>query len=279
MNKKALIILILLILVAFIGFKFFSSRTTGIAGLKIVSTPAVDIFIDDKLTGKTPYEGKHSVGEYILKLIPESTATQASSWQGKIVLNPSVLTYVNRELGVSELTSAGEILTLEKISQNQAQLAVFSQPGAAVVLLNSEEKGATPLLVSDLTPGEYDLAVSSPGFIGRTVRIQATSGYKLVVNFQLALASGGSELSESVVTPSPSEKLEKEPSRPYVVIKDTPTGFLRVRTAPTTSATEAAQVKPGEKYSFLEEKEGWYKISYNSGKDGWISGRYADKVE
>jgi N-acetylmuramoyl-L-alanine amidase len=64
-----------------------------------------------------------------------------------------------------------------------------------------------------------------------------------------------------------------------VVIKNTPTGWLRVRMEPSLSATEAAKVKPGEKYTLLDEKNGWYKISYKEGEEGWISGRYAKKLD
>jgi len=44
-------------------------------------------------------------------------------------------------------------------------------------------------------------------------------------------------------------------------------------------ATEAAKVNPGETYPFLDEKEGWFKIEYDKDKEGWISGKYAEKVE
>ena len=43
-------------------------------------------------------------------------------------------------------------------------------------------------------------------------------------------------------------------------------------------ASEEAQVKPGQKFSFIEEKEGWYKINYEGVKEGWIYGQYAEKA-
>ncbi len=61
-------------------------------------------------------------------------------------------------------------------------------------------------------------------------------------------------------------------------ILDTPTGFLRVRANPSTSASEITQVKPGEKYSLLEEKASWYKIKVKEGTEGWVSGQYAKKL-
>ncbi len=118
------------------------------------------------------------------------------------------MTFVNRELGISELTSGGEILTLEKNTQNEAQLAVFSQVDGASVIIDGQERGNTPLFINNIVPGEHDVAITSPGFVSRTVRVQTTVGYKLTINFQLAL-SGGSEIPgvEVSVTPtvSPSD--------------------------------------------------------------------------
>lgn len=278
MNKKAILIVAILIAVlGFGGYKLLSLRTGGTSGLKVISTPTASIFLNDKLIGKTPYDDKYSSGEYILKLVPEGISAQTISWQGKITLNPQVLTYVNRELGTSELTSAGEILTLEKISNSQTQLVVTTQPDGATVILDGQEKGTATLTPMDVTAGEHEAAVTSPGFTSRTVRVAAVSGYKLIVNIQLALAPG-QEVPSGTASPTGTVQT-KEIKKPYVLIKDTPTGFLRVRMEPSTSATEAAQVKPGEKYPYLEEKNGWFKITYESGKSGWISGTYAEKVE
>lgn len=278
MNKKAvLIIIIFLAVLGFGGYKLLSMQTGGTAGLKVLSTPVASIFLNDKLIGKTPYDDEYSTGEYILKLIPEGISDQAISWQGKINLNPQVLTYVNRELGSSELTSAGEVLTLEKNSFSYAQLAVISQPDSSQVLVDGQEKGNTPLSPTEVTAGEHEVTVTSPGFTSRSVRISAVSGYKLLVNIQLALAPGQEPPATGSATSTATK--EKEIARPYIQIKDTPTGFLRVRVAPSLSATEAAQVKPGEKYPYVDEKEGWFQITYEKDKNGWVSATYATKVE
>jgi hypothetical protein len=67
--------------------------------------------------GKTPFEDKLKVGEYLLKLIPEGNATDTASWQGKINIYKNTLTFVNRELGSSDVTSAGEIFTAVKMKK------------------------------------------------------------------------------------------------------------------------------------------------------------------
>ena len=62
---------------------------------------------------------------------------------------------------------------------------------------------------------------------------------------------------------------------------DTPTGFLRVRSEPSSIAKEIGQVEPGNVYYFLEQDTvtGWLKIEYEEGKEGWISSQYAKRVE
>lgn len=279
MSKKALIIvLILVVAIVFGGYKLYLTRMSGVSGLKVVSNPPANIFLDDKLIGKAPYDNRQSSGEHVLKLVPDDSVTStASSWRGKIFLQPNILTFVKRDLGVSELTSSGEIVTMEGVTSSDAQLAVFSQPDSATIVFDGQEKGTTPFLIRDVVPGDHDVAVTSPGFIGRTIRVDAQAGYKISVNFQLALSGESDATSSAVVTPVQSSN--KEPKKPYALIKDTPTGFLRVRSAVGTSASEVAQIKPGEKYSILEVKEDWYKINYIEDKEGWISSRYVQKID
>src|SRR3989338_8584916 len=180
MNKKTLVLFIVFAAVIIIGgYKLFAVRSTAISGLKVVSEPVSSIFLDDKLIGKTPYDDKYAQGEYVIKLIPQDASVNAISWQTKIKLNPAVLTYVNKELGSSELTSPGEIVFLEKLTGNESQIYVSSNPDAAKVTIDGLEKGITPLTYPNAQGGEHDIAVSSTGFMGRTVRVQVIPGYQI----------------------------------------------------------------------------------------------------
>ena len=293
-------LIVLLLALAFLGAGgwLLLSRVSGAGGqavLKINSTPVATVFLNSQNIGKTPYEGKHPAREYTLKLIPESSTESVTSWEGKVRLTANLLTFVNRELKDSELTSSGEMLTLEKISGSKAQLAVLSNPDGAVVTLSGAEKGTTPLVVQDIEPGSYDLAVSAVGFGSRTLKVRATGGYKLTAEFQLGLKSMTASPSPST-TPESSPKASPKPSssatssatpkpsgsppaKPYVQILETPTGFLRVRKQPSTDADEISRVNPGEFYKLLDEQNGWYKIAVKSDTEGWISGQYAEKFE
>lgn len=283
MSKKVLFIVVFFAAVVLFGlYKIWVDKSTASAELKVVATPNANIFLDDKLIGKTPFDETQKSGEYILKLIPEEASANFSTWQGKINLYPSVLTYVRRDLGPSELTSAGEIVTLEKINTNTPQISVVSTLDGSQVLIDGQERGTTPLTV-DSSPGEHEVAVSTTGFTGRSIKIATIENYKVIVNFQLALSSP--DQSPIQETPTESTQAGKittgtpATSKPYVLINDTPTGFLRVRLDASLAATEVAQLKPGDKVEFLEEKEGWFKVLYSEGKEGWVSQRYSEKVE
>lgn len=313
--KKFIIIAIILIVLVGGGAIFLRMRGGGdsqMAVLKVTSTPTATIFLDNQNLGKTPFEQKVKPGEYGLKLIPETTVSSLVSWEGKIQLSPNLLTFVNRDLGESELSSAGETLFLEKISGKEAELAILSTPDAASVTINSEDKGATPLVLSDLTVGSYDVTVSIDGFKSRTIKVKTTAGYKLTAQFQLAVSSDAQQTPEpspsvdpSVkaspkaspkisptprVTPTPRASTEattsasakpktSPPPKPYIEVLDTPTGFLNVRSESSTSADILTQIHPGEFYPLLDESGGWYKIEYEADKEGWVSSQYAEKFE
>lgn len=284
MKGKLILLLILILLFAgFVAVRFFILDKQNVYGeLKVISSPTASIFVNNVAVGKTPFVDKYKTGEYLLKLIPEGNATDTASWQGKIKIFKNVQTYVNREMGTSEITSAGEIFTVEKIQNksigsNFGEIQVETEPNGSIVYLDNEEKGVSPMLLADVPKGDHEVSVFMPGFFRRNQKINIVSGYLIRTNFKLSVDQSqkiNGTKNEDVKTSSPSAILGGE--KTTVVIKDTPTGFLRVREAPSLEASEAAQVKPGETFDFLDEKEGWYQIKYD-GKTGWISSVYSEK--
>ena len=61
-----------------------------------------------------------------------------------------------------------------------------------------------------------------------------------------------------------------------VVIRETETGWLRVRDAPSSAGVEVTKVKPKEKYILLEQDKDWLRIDLGDEKSGWILAKYAD---
>jgi hypothetical protein len=274
--RKAIPLVAVLFLLLIVAGYFFVLAPKSVGRINITSTPKASIFLNEKLIGKTPYFQNQKPGDYTLKLIPDDTSSQASSWEGQVSIKPGFETYVKRDLGESEVGSGGEIVSIEKIEGNETQLSVSTSPDAVTVLLDGQERGVAPQLLRSVAVGEHDITLTLPGYITRTIRTKTDIGYKVSVLAQLALSPDAPAPASSSGSSAATSTSTSTSSTPKVVIKDTPTGFLRVRSSPSLTASETAQIKPGESYDFLEEKDGWYHISLN-GKDGWIAARYADK--
>ncbi|MDO8609159.1 MAG: PEGA domain-containing protein [bacterium] len=294
MKGKLILLLILILLFGgFVFIRFFfmdKQNTNGI--LKIVSSPSASVFINGVIIGKTPITNqKYKTGEYILKLIPEGVATETASWNGKINIYKNALTYVNRELGSSDITSSGEIFTTTKMDKNiksgYGEIYIETEPQGAIVSLDNDEKGVASLIMSDVLKGDHELSVYMPGFFRRTQKVNVDSGYRVHAYFKLAI-----DPSQQIPTPKPTGDPNAATgsasikTNNLVLIKDTPQGWLRVRDDASVDASESARIKPGEKYDFIEEKNGWYKIKFNNNDsglvsgsftEGWISAQYATK--
>jgi len=283
------------------------------AALKINTTPQATVFIDGKHMGTTPFLNEQlEAGEITLKLVPEQTENQSITWEGLIELTSGVVTVVNHEFATENNSAAGEILTLQSNNRSVASLSVVSQPDAAVVRVDGESKGFTPLVVDQINEGDHQLLVTSPGYQERTINIKAQTGYRLTVSVQLAreeVPTGNEVDKESdqaspsadtkttatesaskatptpkdkQTTPTPTKKATATPAtldKPYVKINETPTGWLRVRKDPKLDGEELAKVNPGDMFPLKDEQSGWYQIEYEDGKMGWIAGQYAEKYE
>jgi uncharacterized protein YgiM (DUF1202 family) len=294
MKRKIIFLLILLGLVMLVTalIRMLSNRGPKQGELRVDSQPEATIFLDNKNIGKTPFRDTVESGEYTIKLVPESAVSQATSWEGRISVGQNLLTYVNAALSESELSSAVDVIWLEKITSKQSEISVTTSPDGSTVLIDDETRGVTPLSLADITPGDHMLSVTSTGFLSRSLKVKTTPGYRLIANFKLALSSGASPVveesaspsSQLATTPTPSSSPASssqtvDPPKPFVIIKETPTGFLRVRMEPSTSASEAGRVNPGEKYSYSDTQNGWYEIAFEGAKTGWVSGQYVENVE
>ena len=211
----------------------------------------------------------------------ETSATDTASWNDKINIYKNSLTYVNRELGSSDIASAGEIFTTVKMTKKpqdaqSGEIYVETEPQGAIVTLDSDEKGVAPALMENVSRGDHELSVFMPGFFRRTQKINVDPGYRVNAAFKLAIDQSSSFVKTSDDKTKTASNSGNITNKTYVTIRDNPQGWLRVRTDGSIDASESARVKPGEKYEFLDEKTGWFKIKYNDNKDGLVSGDFTE---
>lgn len=290
------------------GCTIFPSRKK--AALNVTTTPKATIFLDGEHLGQTPYYNeKLKSGEYVLKIVPESSGQALTPWEGRVNLSPGILTVVNRELGLTQELSSGEILSFEPLADKKAvSISIVTTPDGAVVNLDGEPRGFAPLSIDNISEGEHILVVNSPGYQEKSIKAKTVKGNKLIASIQLAriatdtAPSGESEATPSAspkaspkaspqaspttkTSPSPSVKASPKSSptanlaRPYVQIDSPDVGWVRVREEPNTRATELTKVDHGQQFPLVSEQSGWYQIEYETGKKGWISGKYAEKFE
>jgi hypothetical protein len=302
MKKKLLVIIILVavfLLFIFVRF-FFLDKRSNFGKIKIVSSPAASVFINDVNVGKTPYEDASlEVGDYSLKLIPEGKDKSTVPWDDKVQIHKNTLTYISRELGTSELTSAGEVLTVvpmeNKPKGNAGEIYIDTEPTGAIIYLDNDEKGIASIVLQDVPPGDHELAVYLPGFFRRAQKIQVEKGYQVRAKFKLALDQSHKTLEEELLekrkeasAEAKKREEEKEASNEAetktstttgttVEVLDTPTGFLNVRSEPSVDGDIVTTVAPGDTYEYSDTQDGWYKITTDDGSVGWVSGDYVEE--
>lgn len=280
---KRRVLLVVVIVLFFIGIfvlaKFGATLLApkGRGALQVTSNLKASIYLDNKRIGSMPLclcnqNQTLSARKYDLKIIPDDKSLQ--SFSAKITVNSDVLTAVERTFLPGGLASA-YILTLEKTKDKNPQIFISSVPDSALISIDGEEKGVTPLDLKLISSSEHEVEITKQGFAKKTVRVRAVPNFRLILNAILGAGSKDEEISGSP-TPSTTPAVTKE-SEAQVLIKNTPTGFLRVRSSPSLSAAEIGRVSPGESYPFVSENDSWFEITLTTGKNGWVSKTYAQK--
>lgn len=264
MKKMLLWILVLISAVALL-FRFSDKAAQVFLGIKqtsgisILSDPAgATVYIDDKEVGKTPYDDKDlDVENYTVKLDKDGAA-----WQGKLKLTAGTVAVINRDLAQDQASSAGEILTLDK----GKGLTIISNPDNALVEIDGKSYGKTPITLS-MVPGEHTILVSHTNYLKRSIRASLPDNFNLTVWVDLALSEADlTTITTPVITQTPE-----------VLVKQTPTGFLRVRDKPSLTGKEVGKVNPGDKLILLEEQAGWDRVRLSDGTEGYVSSQYVEK--
>ena len=218
------------------------------------------------------------MGAALTAVVPDGVATQAASWQRKISLFSGSLTYVDVQLESTDIASWADVYWLTKLGtfNTSSGLVVETEPSGALIYLDNDEKGVSPLTLDNVSKGGHELSVFMPGFSRRSKKITISSGYQLHAFIKLAL-DPSQKSQYTIIEPTPTAAASTTEPANTVHILDTPTGWLRVRDEPTLDASESARVNPGQRFELLDEQTGWYKIKIDDQKMGWISSEYAQK--
>ena len=281
MKKRVLMVLAILLILAgiFILVRVAANvlKPKGRGALQVNSNIKASVTLNEEVLGTTPlYRGDQNEslpeGLYDLKITPEDKNLEAYS--AKVKINPGVLTAVERTFLPGSLASS-YILMLEKSQVKNPQIFISSIPDNSLVSIDGTDEGVTPLNLPSISASEHEVEIQKEGFAKKTIRVRAVDGYKLVLN--VVLSAGGSSEIEIAPSVSPTAVLTPIPPPNSITIKNTPTGFLRVRSTPSLAGTEIGRVTPSETYEVLEENASWVKIKLKDGQEGWVSKTYTQK--
>ncbi len=229
------------------------------SGISVLSNPdGATVFLDGKEMGKTPFEDKNlEVSDYLVKIEKDQVI-----WQGKISMVAGTITVINRDLSKDISGSSGEILTLKK----GKGVTIVSNPTDASIDIDGKIFGKTPQTL-DIVPGEHVILLTHANYLNRSIKANLPDGFNLTVVSDLAISEADPiTISTPVITQTPE-----------VIVKSTPTGFLRVRDKASTIGKEVAQVKLGETLILLEEQGNWDRVRLSDGTEGYVSSTYVEK--
>ncbi len=255
--RKLIIVLVVFIIIG--GFLFLIISGVGkpkIASLMVESNLITSVYVDGKKVGETPYTGTYDAREVVVGV---------GNYETRVNLESGIKTVIERDFTANN--SSGEIISFEKTGGNETSLAVVTNPDSATVNLDNISRGSAPLKIDGLTAGTHNLSIGINGYKLRNFSINLVPGYKLITVV---------DLSPTAVTQNTKQN---DTTQVFVKILDTPNGFLRVRSQPTTATDEIGQVRPGEKYQLVktDSKTGWYDIQLTATSSGWVSNTYAVK--
>lgn len=276
MKKAKVFLIVIFSLIILVGTGFFLAGyfSPKPGGLRVETNLKASVFVDGTLVGETPFRGSYKAGPVLLRLFPKGSGDSLIPFETSINLVSGIETVVGRNFGTSEASSSGYVISFDKTGGQTAGLIVISQPDNAQVQIDGVSRGFSPYRSTAIAPAKHTITIKSPGYSDLTITVNTIIGYRLT--FYGKLASG-----------DPGQVPNQEPQKTEVktvTISDTPTGYLRVRTAAGQNGEEIAQVKPGDEFAYLgtDTATGWLEIQYEASKSGlpngitgWVSGQYA----
>ena len=201
--KKIILTLTIVGVVILGGYVFYKTVwINNIAGESALAVNSVqgntNVFVNDKLLGTTPfYSNAIKSGN-----VEVSIRNDDRTFDINLNLEPNTETILNRELGPNRDFGAGDTVWVER-SKDTPSMSVISDPVGALVKLDGEVKGETPITINNIKVGEHDLEISKDGFESRTLRPDIKEGIKLNVDSKLFTKPVGRPLAQlKISTPT-----------------------------------------------------------------------------
>jgi len=269
--KKFIPLILTPLAIGLIGYFFRYSIFASRGVLEINTTPPTIVVINGEEAGTTPFKEEFSPQRLDIKFLSFKDTGKDLLWQGKVPITAATLTMVKYTFEKEKQENYGEILTFNKIPDRKTgALLISSYPDGAIVNLDGEIKGHTPILLEKIPPGHHTLELNLTGYNNTVLGINIATGFQL--NAEIKLSAEKKLADDDQIAANSSIDNQNI----IVTILSTPTSWLRVRNGPGTGFAEVDRVIPGEEYPFEEQQADWLKIILDDNTKGWISAQYGE---
>ena len=277
MNKniiRAVVVTAFLVLIIIIVALYAIGTKPRPAGLLVIANIPASVYVDGQLGGKTPYEATFLKNNVNIRVVPDDL-TVGKEYEVSVPLSQGLKSVVKKEFNLDENLESSYLVFFEKKEAKNPSLGVETIPDGSQIYIDGTPRGFAPYILDLVSQGEHQLTIKNTGYNDMEILVKTLPDYNLRVVAKLSKIAD--VLSASDIS---------NQNAVYIAILDTPTGYLRVRAEPDSSAIEIHQVNPGEKYLLLEESSDmkWYKIQLQEpapglpdGISGWVSAEYSQK--
>ncbi len=259
------------------------------SGIQVTANPQASVFLDNKPLGQTPvYQEGVKPGTYNIKITGQDSSLAV--YEGKVTLNPGVLSVVDRQLTADPTKSFGYILSFEPLTnKTDTEVNLVSFPDTVSVMIDGAPVGFTPHKSNSVAAGGHTFTLTSPGYQDLVIKASIKPGHRLVVNAQLGaqtivptptpIATPSASLTPTPmneITPLPKQATDSAVLKPFVEILATPdNNHLKVRSENSIGNNILAIVNTGDKFPYFQTSGGWFQIEYQKGLKGWVSASYS----
>lgn len=185
--KKIWAITIITLLVSIAGVFFWQqiNYQHSLAHLYVnVEGSTTEIYLNEQKIGQAPIKDYQIIsGFYQLKIV-----TDNYSYQTTLRLSPQTATIIDWQATTQVENSSGVIYELLKLdNQQQTQLLINTIPDRSVLTFShSRQTEFSPYQTDQIAAGNYQVALSLPGYDNLNFPFTITPGYQLKITAKLA---------------------------------------------------------------------------------------------